>query len=109
MVFRDESMYPDAHKFNPGRFIKDGQIDLNVRDPEQVLFGWGRRYFIHDTNPALQITREFSRICLGKQFALRVLFLTIARTLATFDISMCLDGDGNPIVPDGKFAPGGVS
>lgn len=40
---------------------------------------------------------------------MRVLFLTIARTLATFDVSMCLDEHGNPIVPDGKFTPGGVS
>ena len=47
-MFRDESAYPDAHTFNPGRFLKDGQINPDVRDPEQVVFGWGRRYvFIH--------------------------------------------------------------
>jgi len=40
---------------------------------------------------------------------MQVLFLTIARTLATFDISTCSDEDGNPIVPDGKFTPGAVS
>jgi len=66
------------------RFLKDGQIDPNVKDPEKLIFGWGRR------------------ICPGRHFALRFLFLTIARTLAVFDISACLDEDGNPIVPDGK-------
>jgi len=44
-MFRDESMYPDAHTFNPDRFLKDGQIDPNVKDPEQLVFGLGRRYF----------------------------------------------------------------
>ena len=30
----------------------------------------------------------------------------IACTLATFDISKCLDEDGNPIVPEGKYTLG---
>jgi len=59
-----------------------------VKDPELQLFGWGRR------------------ICPGRHFALRIMFLTIARTLAVFDISKCLDEDGNPITPDGKFTSG---
>ena len=44
-MFHNESIYPDPHTFNPGRFLKDGQIDPNVKDPEQFVFGWGRRYF----------------------------------------------------------------
>jgi len=84
-MFRNESDYPDAQTFNPGRFLKDGQIDPNVKDPELQLFGWGRR------------------MCPGRHFALRVMFLTVARTLAVFDISKCLDEYGNPIVPDGKY------
>jgi hypothetical protein len=42
-MFRNESVYPDAHTFNPGRFLKDGQINPEVKDPE-ALFGWGRRF-----------------------------------------------------------------
>ncbi|KAF9645509.1 CyP450 monooxygenase [Thelephora ganbajun] len=79
------------HTFKPDRFLKDGQINPDVRDPEQLLFGWGRR------------------ICPGRHFAARVLFMTIARTLATFDISKCLDEDGNPIVPDAKYTHGFIS
>ena len=41
---RDESVYPNAHAFNPGRFLKDGQIDPDVKDPEELVFGFGRRY-----------------------------------------------------------------
>jgi len=90
-MFHNESVYPDAYTFNPSRFLKDGQIDPDVKDPELQLFGHGRR------------------ICPGRHFGLRVLFLTIARTLATFDISKALDEDGNPIVPDGKYTFGGIS
>jgi cytochrome P450 len=43
-MFRNESVYPDAHIFNPGRFLKDGEINPDVKDPEQMLFGYGRRY-----------------------------------------------------------------
>jgi len=109
-MFRDESIYPDANTFNPSRFLKDGQIDPDVRDPEQFLFGWGRRYYFFPFTKSSygpQMTREFSRICPGRHFAMRVMFLTIAHTLATFDISKRMDEDGNPIVPDGKFTLGG--
>jgi len=90
-MFRNESVYPDPHSFKPGRFMKDGRINPKVKDPEELVFGLSRR------------------ACPGKHFALRVLFLTIARTLATFDISKCLDEDGNPIVPDGKCTTGAIS
>jgi len=90
-TFRNESVYPNARAFNPERFLKDGQIDPDVKDPEMLVFGYGRR------------------ICPGRHFALRVLFLTVASTLATFDISKCLDENGNNIVPDGKYTSGLVS
>ena len=41
----NESDYPDPYTFNPDRFLKDGQINPDVKDPEQLMFGWGRRYF----------------------------------------------------------------
>ena len=48
---RDESVYPDPHVFNPGRFLKDGQINPDVKDPEQFVFGWGRRCFLVHREP----------------------------------------------------------
>jgi len=87
-MLRDESVYPDPHTFNPERFLKDGQINPDVKDPDQMgAFGFGRR------------------ACPGKYFALRVMFLTISHTLATFDISKCLDEDGNPIIPKVEYPP----
>lgn len=107
-MFRNESVYPDTDTFNPGRFLKDGQINPDVKDPELQMFGHGRRFFPPAIPYTLWMTRWFYRICPGRHFVLRVLFLAVARILATFDISKSLDEDGNPIVPDEKYTSGGV-
>jgi cytochrome P450 len=67
-IFYDPSVYPEPHVFNPDRFLKDGKLDRSVRDPEDRVFGSSRR------------------ICPGKHFANRTLFLRIATVLATFGI-----------------------
>ncbi|KAF9653254.1 CyP450 monooxygenase [Thelephora ganbajun] len=67
-VFRDPVMYPQPHMFNPERFLKDGKLDPSVRDPDDRVFGSSRR------------------ICPGRYFANRTVFLRVATVLATFDI-----------------------
>jgi cytochrome P450 len=67
-ILHDPSVYPEPHVFNPERFLKDGKLDRSVRDPEDRVFGSGRR------------------ICPGRHFANRTLFLRIATVLATFNI-----------------------
>lgn len=37
-------MYPDPERFNPDRFLKNGRLDPDVRDPMAYAFGFGRRY-----------------------------------------------------------------
>jgi len=44
-MLRDESVYPDPHTFNPDRFLKDGQLNPEAKDPD-LGFGYGRRYFV---------------------------------------------------------------
>lgn len=36
-------MYPRPDEFNPDRFIKDGQLNPLIRDPQTTAFGFGRR------------------------------------------------------------------
>lgn len=36
--------YPDPQRFDPDRFIKDGKLNPDVRDPTTVSFGFGRRH-----------------------------------------------------------------
>ena len=41
----DEDVYSDPFNFVPERFLDDeGQLDPSVRQPEDIAFGFGRRY-----------------------------------------------------------------
>jgi cytochrome P450 len=42
-IFRDPNLYPDPGAFNPDRFLKDGEINPLVFNPENRVFGSGRR------------------------------------------------------------------
>jgi cytochrome P450 len=40
----DEVHFPNPDKFDPERYLKDGQINPNLaRDPSDIAFGMGRR------------------------------------------------------------------
>jgi cytochrome P450 len=43
-MLRDEEVYPDPTVFNPDRFIKDGVMNKEIRDPRDIVFGFGRRF-----------------------------------------------------------------
>lgn len=75
-VFQDPVMYPEPHLFNPERFLKNGKLNPSVRDPDDRVFGSARR------------------ICPGKYFANRTMFLRIATILATFDIQPAVNENG---------------
>ncbi|KAG6827710.1 hypothetical protein H0H87_003923, partial [Tephrocybe sp. NHM501043] len=42
-MLHDEKVYPNPFDFNPDRFMKDGKLDPNARDPMHAAFGFGRR------------------------------------------------------------------
>jgi hypothetical protein len=37
-MLHNEDEYPDPATFEPERFIKDGQLDSNIRDPATIAF-----------------------------------------------------------------------
>ena len=75
-IFHDPSMYPEPDVFNPERFLKDGRHNPSVRDPGDRVFGSARR------------------VCPGKFFANRTLFLRFATVLAAFDIELGVNEKG---------------
>ena len=42
-ILHDLEMYPEPDTFKPERFIKDGKLNPEVRDPDVACFGYGRR------------------------------------------------------------------
>ncbi|RPD57201.1 CyP450 monooxygenase [Lentinus tigrinus ALCF2SS1-7] len=75
----DPEIYEDPDVFKPERFIRDGKLDPDVRDPYDFAFGFGRR------------------ICPGRFFGDAALFINIAAMLHVFDISPPLDERGEEI------------
>ncbi|PNP50971.1 hypothetical protein THARTR1_08592 [Trichoderma harzianum] len=82
----DPQTYPDPFGFSPERFLEP----RNEPDPSEA-FGYGRR------------------ICPGRYIVDDSLFLTIARLLATFNISKAVDEQGMPVEPKVEYMPGLVS
>lgn len=39
----DPDTYEDPHIFRPERFVQNGKPKLDVRDPYDFVFGFGRR------------------------------------------------------------------
>ncbi|KAI1790200.1 O-methylsterigmatocystin oxidoreductase [Ganoderma leucocontextum] len=78
----DPEEYEDPDEFRPERFIRDGKLDPNVRDPLAFVFGFGRRCVV---------------ICPGRYFADAALFINVASVLHVFDIGPPLDEKGDPI------------
>lgn len=43
-MLHNEADYPNPELFRPERFLKEGKLDNDVRDPIALSFGFGRRY-----------------------------------------------------------------
>jgi hypothetical protein len=77
--------------FNPGRFLQHEDGIAPECDPQKLVFGFGRR------------------ICPGRFLADASLFLTIAKSLAVFDIAKGLGEDGKEVDLPAGFLPGIIS
>ncbi|KAI4666122.1 uncharacterized protein J4E78_003589 [Alternaria triticimaculans] len=86
----DPEVYPEPMVFRPERFLET-PTHKSEPDPRNFIFGYGRR------------------ICPGRYVADNALFITIAQTLAVFDITKSVDGDGRVVEPEVKFEPGAIS
>ncbi|KAJ6514127.1 cytochrome P450 [Mycena vulgaris] len=78
-MLHDESAYPEPHKFKPERFLLDGKLNPAVRDPLDIIFGFGRRS------------------CPGRYMGLDLVWVMIASMLAVFNINKPTGEDGTVI------------
>lgn len=86
----DPAVYPEPMKFNPERYF-DTPAHKAEPDPRNHIFGYGRR------------------ICPGRYVADNALFVTIAQTLAVFNIDKFVDENGHVVEPEVRFEAGTVS
>ncbi|KAJ2917332.1 hypothetical protein MD484_g3042, partial [Candolleomyces efflorescens] len=77
-ILHDPEVYPDPFRFNPDRYLKNGEIDQEVADPSEVVFGFGRR------------------ACPGRLSALDNLYPLVVSVLAAFDVSVPKNANGEP-------------
>ncbi|TFK23525.1 cytochrome P450 [Coprinopsis marcescibilis] len=88
-MLQDERDYPDPFTFNPDRFLTpNGELRSDVRDPETLLFGFGRRS------------------CPGMHISVSAVWLTAANLLASFTISEAVGEDGKEVEPSMAFTSG---
>ncbi|EMD40149.1 hypothetical protein CERSUDRAFT_63625 [Gelatoporia subvermispora B] len=91
-ILHDPVAYPeDPEEFMPERFLKDGAINREIRDPGVAAFGAGRR------------------ICPGRHFSDLSLYINVAYILHTFDITPAIDAKGRAILPEPKMTSGMLS
>ncbi|PPQ89157.1 hypothetical protein CVT25_006529 [Psilocybe cyanescens] len=90
-ILHDQDVFPNPSEFQPERFLKDGKLDPNARNPDCAAFGFGRR------------------ICPGRHFSNNSLYSIISSVLAVYNITPSLDDLGNPMEVKPEFSSGLLS
>ncbi|KAL1753731.1 cytochrome P450 [Schizophyllum commune] len=95
-MVHDGQVYPEPYAFKPERFLNiDGELDSAVRDPADIVFGFGRR------------------VCPGRHVAYASVWIAIASILRVYNIekaSPCAKlPDGTSIEPLREWVTGLVS
>lgn len=90
-ILHNETIYQDPFSFKPERFIKNGKLNPDIKDPATAVFGFGRR------------------ICPGRYMAQSSVWITMASLLASFTITKAVDANGSVIEPSGEYTNGFVN
>ncbi|PPQ80129.1 hypothetical protein CVT25_001428 [Psilocybe cyanescens] len=78
-ILHDPEVFSNPFEYNPDRYLKDGKLDPNARNPDCAAFGFGRR------------------ICPGRHMSDNGLYSIVASVLSVFDIKAPVDDLGNPV------------
>jgi len=90
-ILHNPKVFDNPMKFQPERYLKDGQLNPDVRDPESAAFGYGRR------------------MCPGRHLSDNSLYSIVSCLLAVYDIKPGVDHQGNSIKLKPDFTSGFLS
>lgn len=62
-IMHDPETFPEPDKFVPERFLSDGQLNQEVLDPAEVVFGFGRRCVNVTWSVALHCLNDLQHLC----------------------------------------------
>ncbi|KAF9559433.1 cytochrome P450 [Agrocybe pediades] len=83
----DPKHFPNPDVFDPERFLSNGRVRTDIRDPVDIAFGYGRR------------------ICPGNHIALSFLWVAISTILTVYDITKEVNQNGQEVTPNIEFKP----
>lgn len=90
-IAHNEDTYTQPDRFLPERFLAQNKLNENILDPRSFIFGFGRR------------------LCPGRELANDVIFLMIARIVATMDLCGVKDEKGREVIPPFALTSGFAS
>ena len=99
-------MFKDPMVFRPERYLKDGKLNPDVRDPDCAAFGFGRRSVNTTYLPTYALINSSPSICPGRHLANDSFFLIVSSLLAVYDITPPVDDQGNTLKLKPEFTAG---
>ena len=95
-ILHDPEVFNDPEEFKPERYLKDGKLDPDVRDPDCAVFGFGRRS-VNTAHTRLSLI-ILPSICPGRHLSSDSLYIIASCLLAVYDIKPPVDDQGNSIL-----------
>ena len=103
----DPKVFDNPMEFHPERYLKDGQLNPDMRDPDCATFGFGRRSVDPTYFPPYMLINP--SICPGRHLSGNSLYSIISCVLAVYNITPGVDDQGNSIKLKPEFTSGLMS
>ena len=105
-ILNDPNVFDNPREFQPERYLKDGKLNPDMRDPDCAAFGFGRRSVNTTYSPYTLIKKFFPSICPGRHLSDNSLYSIASCLLAVYDIKPPVDDQGNILKLEPKFTTG---
>ena len=94
-ILNDREAFNNPEEFQPERYLKDGKLNPDVRDPDCAAFGFGRRSVNTTYPPNIYAHQLLPSICPGRHLSDNSLYSIVSCVLAVYDIKPPVDDQGN--------------